>query len=183
MDFQQAWKSAVSNTEIIRSRISALQTFSDTKVPYILLSESTVNLGDTVVRKGEVLVQKPSLILPPNVPQFEGFDFEDLGQGFNEDSFMNFLLIRGVQMPSMKYNNATYSLDLFEGRLAQAVKHYQQELQQKENVTTGLLVGPEDLWQFSLLIFMCSQISRNAQTDIRRLLKDHDEKFKGFNQN
>ena len=123
MDIQKAWEEALRNTEIIRSRVKALLTFTDTKVPYIFLSESNVNLGDTVVRKGEILVEKPSLILPPNIPQFLGFDFEKEAD-FNREAVINFLLVRGVTLPSLKYNNRTYSLDIHEGKLQDAIGHY-----------------------------------------------------------
>src|SRR5262245_55335082 len=153
MDIHEAWNKALKETEIIRSRVSALQTFNVTQVPYILLSESSVNDGDTVVRRGEISVDRPSLILPPNIPQFEGFDFNE-DQPFDVESMASFLLVRGVHLPSMKYDNKTYHLDIFEGGMDKAVKHYLKELQQKENVSSGLLTGPEDVWQFSLLIFI-----------------------------
>lgn len=175
MDIQEAWSRALRQTEVVRSRVSALQTFQATQVPYILLSESSVNEGDTVVRRGEVTVDRPSLILPPNIPQFEGFEF-DPGQAFDQESMINFLLIRGVQLPSMKYDNRTSQLNVFEGNLDKAVKHFLKELQQKENVTSGLVVGPEDVWQFSLLIFICSQIARNTEVDIRRLIEDYKKR-------
>ena len=89
MDINEAWGKALKQTEIVRSRISALQTFHATQVPYILLSESSVNLGDTVVRRGEVTVDQPSLILPPNLPQLEGFGF-DQPQSFDEQSMIIF---------------------------------------------------------------------------------------------
>ena len=128
MDIHELWTKALKNTEIIRGRVSALQTFQETRVPYILLSESTINTGDTVVRRGEVLVEQPSLILPPNIPQFEGFEF-DQKESFNENSMINFLMVRGVALPSLKYNNLTHQLDIFEGALTQAVKHHLDNLQ------------------------------------------------------
>lgn len=172
MDIHEAWSKALKQTEIVRSRIAALQTFHATQVPYILLSESSINVGDTVVRRGEGTVDKPSVILPPNIPQFEGFEF-DSQHPFDENSMINFLLIRGIQLPSMKYDNKTLRIDVFEGRLQEAVKFHLRELQQKENVSCGLLIGPEDVWQFSLLIFVCSQIARNTDIDIRKLIDDY----------
>lgn len=177
MDIEKYWEKALRQTEIIRSRVQALMTTGDTKVPYILLSESSLNLGDTVVRKGEVMVQKPSLILPPNNPQFKGFDLED-AQGIDSNHLVNFLLVRGVMIPSLKYNNKTHSLDIYEGSLSAAIKHYQVLLQQTENVSTGLMAAPEDCWQFSLLIFICTQIARNADQDIRKLLDEYHRRNK-----
>ena len=176
MNLEQAWEKALRNTEIIRTRVQALMTTGSTFVPYILLSESAINQEDTVVRTGEVIVEQPALIIPPNNPQFNGFEFE-AEAGVSQNSVVNFLLVRGISIPSFKYDNRTSSLDVFEGRLSTAIKHYESLLQQKENVKTGLIAGPEDVWQLSLLIFVCSQIARNATTDIRKLLDDfHKDK-------
>ena len=178
MDIEKIWNKALRETEIIRTRVQALHTLDVTRVPYLLLSASSINVGDTVVRKGEVVVDKPSLIIPPNNPQFQGFEFEDIKK-FNEDSLINFLLVRGVSLPSLRYDNRTVSLDVFEGKLSKAIKHYQNFLQRKENVRTGLIKGPEDYWQLSLLIFICSQIAKNAENDIKKLLGDFENNSHG----
>lgn len=171
MDMQKSWERALKGTEIVRSRIKALSTFSTTDLPYTLLSKSVLNIGDTVVREGKVFIEKPSLIIPSNMPQFEGFDFEkDLH--YNEDTITNFLLIRGVKFPSLKYNNQTYSLNIYEGSLNKAIGHFGDRLQRREDVHTGLIVGPEDCWQFSLLIFICSMIVKSAEGDIKNILDD-----------
>jgi hypothetical protein len=175
MDLHEAWGKALKQTEIVRARVSELQTFQATNVPYILLSESEINEGDTVVRRGEVVVDKPSLILPPNMPQLEGFDFKDK-PGFDQQAMLNFLLIRGVGMPSLKYNNTTSGLDVFEGNLNKAVKHCLGQLQSQENVSTGLFIGPDDVWPLSLLIFVCSQVARNTESDIRKLIEDYKKR-------
>lgn len=176
MDTHQAWERALRETEIIRARVMALQTFGETHVPYILLSPSAINLGDTVVRQGEVLVNKPSLILPPHAPQFEGFDFANDAMPVNEDTMINFLLVRGVTLPSMKYDNQTHSLSVFEGNVQDAISFHGNRLAREENTSVGLLTGPEDLWHFSLLIFICAQVARNSATDIRRLLDEYHRK-------
>jgi hypothetical protein len=86
------------------------------------------------------------------------------------------LIVRGVSIPSLRYDNRTSSLDIYEGKLSKAIKYHEKLLQQQENVHAGLLVGPEDCWQFSILIFICSQIIRNADQDIRRLLNEYHKK-------
>jgi hypothetical protein len=165
MDITSAWEKALRATEIIRSRITGLQTFGETQVPYILLSPSTINAGDTVVRTGEVMVHRPSLILPPNIPQFEGFDWDD--------AMVSFLMVRGVTLPSMKYDNKVFSLNVFEGKMEDAIGFYGNRLQREENTSSGLICGPDAVWQFSLLIFICAQIAKNSPTDIRRLLDEY----------
>ncbi len=175
MNMYDAWVKALKNTEIVRSRIRGLLTDSDTIMPYIFLAESTVNPGDTVVRQGEVVIQKPSLVLPPNVPQFKGFEFEEEMEG-DEDSIVNFFLVRGISIPSYRYNNKTQSLDVFEGRLSKAISFYKDKLQKEENVRTGLIIGLEESWQFSILLYNCSQVLKNADHDIQKLLNDFRKK-------
>src|ERR1700733_11105383 len=175
MDGASAWEQALRETDIIRSRVMALQTFGETQVPYVLLSPSTINEGDTVVRTGEVLVHRPTLILPPNIPQLEGFHFEDQ-DSFQEDTMINFLMVRGVSLPSMKYDNKVFSLNVFEGKMEDAIGVYGNRLQREENTSAGLICGPDQVWQLSLLIFVCSQIAKNSSTDIRRLLDEYHQK-------
>ncbi len=171
MDMNEAWQQALKETDIVRTRVSSLQTFDDTHVPYMFLSPSTINEGDTVVRRGEIVVQRPALILPPNLPQFEGFEFQK-EEGETDSSVLNFLYVRGVSLPSLKYNNKTYSLDVFEGDVSKAISFFANQLERQEDVMTGLLTGRDETWQFSVLIFICSQIARNTHLDIRRLMDD-----------
>ena len=171
MNLQDLWDKAVRKTEIVRPRVLPLETRNVTHLPYVFLSESSVNAGDTAVRRGEVLVERPAIVLPYNLPQFEGFDFEK-EMRVNEDFFKSFLLVRGVQFPGMKYNNKSYSLDVHEGSLSHAIEHFKKELETGENVHTGLVAGPEDCWQFSVLLFVCSQVARSADGDLRRLMDD-----------
>lgn len=175
MDIEKNWEKALRDTEIIRSRVQALMTLAATDVPYILLSESSISDGDTVVRKGVIHVEKPSLIIPPNNPQFRGFDLEE-ERDFQHNSLINFLIVRGVTIPSLRYDNKTSSLDIYEGKLSDALKHYEDLLRREEDVVTGLMIGPQDCWQFSLLIFICTQIARNADHDIRKLLDEYHKK-------
>lgn len=175
MDIHEIWAKALKHTEIIRPRVRGLMTLRETQVPYLVLSESSVNPGDTVVRRGELLVEKPSLILPPHLPQFTGFEFEN--NDMQEDAFINFLLVRGISLPSLRYNNSTNSLNVYEGDIEKAIAHYKEMLQQEENVSTGLIAGPEDCWQFSVLIYICSQIVRNADADIRHLMQEFKKRY------
>lgn len=166
MNTNETWERALNNTEVIRPRIKPLEIYDKTVMPYIFLGESCIHENTTVVRKGQVVVDKPTLILPPSMPQLDGFDFE------SEKEVMNFLFFRGIHFPSMKYNNKVSYLDIYDDRLAKAEAFYRRELQSKEDIKTGLVIGPEDCWQFSVLIFVCMMASRSAERDIERLMQD-----------
>jgi len=171
MDIQQLWDKALKRTELVRLRLQDLATFEMTVVPYIFLAESSLNQGDTVVRKGQVLIEKPSIILPTFSPQFEGFEF-DKATGATDDALTTFLLLRGVQFPSLKYRHEISSLDMFEQSLQKAVEYFNHQLTVAEDIKTGLLIGPEDAWQFSLLLLVGALVVRSAGGDLRRLLEE-----------
>ena len=76
MDIQELWDKARKRTEILRMRLQDLSASEATTVPYLFLAESSVNPGDTVVRKGHVVIQRPAIVLPNFSPQFDGFGFE-----------------------------------------------------------------------------------------------------------
>jgi len=174
MDIHESWEKALKHTEVIRPRVQPLQTFEATRIPYVFLAESLVNPGSTMVRKGDVMVDKPSIILPPHLPQFEGFEFEKQFSGV-ADYLTTFLMVRGIRFPSLKYENKINSLDVREEKLARAVDFFLRGLQRQENVATGLVIGPEDCWQFSILIFVCGQIVRSADGDVRRIFERYHD--------
>jgi len=176
MDIEQLWEKAKQKTEVIRGRARALHTFDSTRVPYIFLAESAVNEGHTVIRKGKIFIERPMILLPEDMPQFEGFDFEedlDIEQG----AVQMFFLMRGIRFPSLKYNNTVDKLDLDERSLAKTVDKHKKKLERSENVNTALILGPEDCWQFSVLLYMASLVGRCARNDIMNLM----DKFRDMN--
>ncbi|MCK5451131.1 MAG: hypothetical protein KAI70_05145 [Candidatus Omnitrophica bacterium] len=169
MDIEQYWEKAQKKTEIIRGRAKALPTFQAARVPYIFLAESAVNEGNTVVRKGKIIIEKPMILLPEDLPQFDGFDFED-EMDLEQGTLQMFFLMRGIRFPSLKYNHRVDRLDLDEDGLSKCIEKYKKELERKENVNTALIIGPEDCWQFSILIYMGSLVGRCVRNDIMNLM-------------
>ena len=174
MNILDRWEKALKKTEIIRPRVQPLSTFTTTEMPYIFLAESVLNIGDTIVRKGKIFAEKPSIIMPENLPHFEGFEFEKELET-TEDTITNLFLVRGIHFPSYRYNNKVQSLDLYEGSLKSAETKYKGRLQKKEDVHTGLVMGPEDCWQLSVLIFILTMVAKSADRDLKNILENFDK--------
>jgi len=170
MDIEALWEKARRQTEILRMRLQDLSSFETTDVPYAFLAESTLNPGDTVVRRGRVLIERPAIVLPNLSPQFEGFAF-DTDLQVSDDAVATLLLVRGIQFPSLKYRHQISSLDVYEGSLGNAAKHFLNQLAAAEDTATGLVLGPEEAWQFSLLILVGAMVVRSAEGDLRRIFE------------
>lgn len=175
MDLQDKWEKALKKTEIVKYRSEMLSPTRTSELPYMLLSESIVNIGDTLVRKGKVFVHKPSIILPNNIPQFEGFEFQK-DYEVDDDTMRTFLLLRGISLPSMEYRNEVAGLEVYDGSLKDAIKHFLDKLEWKEDIETALIAGPEDCWQFSILVYIAGMITRSAPDDVKKFLNDLKKK-------
>lgn len=175
MDIEQIWDKTISKTEVVRGRVRGLSTFSSTQVPYIFLAESALNEGHTLIRRGKVVVERPMILLPEDLPQFEGFDFEK-DMDLEGDSVSTFFLVRGIRFPSLKYNNTVQKLDVKDLSLSKCIEKQKKMLEKKESVNTALIVGPEDCWQFSILLYVASLVGRCMRSDITNLMEKLKEK-------
>lgn len=169
MSLEDLWNEALKKTEIIRLPIKRLLTFGTTQFDYILLSPSELNQGDTVVRRGKMQVNRPTIVLPKNAPHFEGFDSQEK-KGIKDDQLEHFFYMRGISFPPLEYKNDAYELDLFEGSLAKAEKQYVDEVRRKEDTGTGICIGTDTSWQFSIILLACHMIETHIDADLRALL-------------
>ncbi len=176
MNIEKFWEKAIKNTEIEKVKIGYLNTHSSTTLPYIILSESLIDNSDTVVRKGKIEVTKPVIYLPDHTPILEGFELED--KKISENSLITFLILRGVNLPSLKYSNILYSLDIENSSLAETVKKYKEELTRMEDIHTGLIIAPDDCWQFSLLLYVAGLVMKSAPQDVKKFIEELRKKFK-----
>ena len=171
MDLEEKWERALRETKILKYRLRNLLTFESTELPYISLAESSINLGDTVIREGKVAVHRPLIVLPREFyAHFEGFEFEEDYQASSED-IRRFLLIRGISFPSLKYKNEIYNISVHEGNLEKSIGFFSDQLERKEDIHSGLIVGPEDSWQFSVLIYVTAMAARSASSNIEQIIE------------
>lgn len=141
-------------TKLVRTRQHDLFTFGATRLPYVFLAASSVNAGDMIVRRGEVTVGRPQIMTLRDMPQFEGFEFED--------DTVPLLMSRGIQLPAMKYENCHASLQVEPGPMERALEKVVNLLDKESNNRTGVIVGPEDLWALSLVHYVGYMVVRSA---------------------
>ncbi|MFN3551341.1 MAG: hypothetical protein ACK4WJ_06005 [Endomicrobiia bacterium] len=169
IDIEKKWEEAVKKTKIIRSKYGKLETFKKTIVPYVLINKSVINKNTTVVREGKVEVSPVMIHLPKGNFEFYGFDFKKTTD-YSDDLIKSFLLIRGIQLPSMKYSNTEIKLDVFDKPVEEVVEEYKNLLSRKEDIETGIILGIPDIWQFSLIIYLSSLVVKSVDNDIKNIL-------------
>ena len=165
MEMEDAFKLAQEDTRFIKVRKNLLYTFGATRLPYICLSQSPENAHLVMVRAGEVLADKPQIALPGEMFSFEGF--ENFMDSFAGDEPV-VALARQISMPPSKYINKTEGDPVREqGSLADAIQRVVNRLDSDNDVRTGVISAPEQVWGLSVLLYVGSQVARSAQSNVQ----------------
>jgi hypothetical protein len=164
MDIERDFPRALRETRIHRRRNSRLLTVGTTELPYILMGESLVNVGDTVIRSGIVRVEQPNIVIVHRPPhEFNGFEESE------EDDTNGAMVAVGrmASFPPGKYSNIDTHLEIFEGSIENALEQYMTRLDRSEDASSGLLTGPVDIWPMSLMVYVGMMVAQSASADIQ----------------
>jgi hypothetical protein len=164
MDFNEAIAFASQRTNIIRARKNPLYTFGATRLPYVCLSDSARNTGDVVLRRGEVTASRPSISVPGQAAEFEGFDF-------GGDKAFPVFLARQIEMPIAKYINKSEGATDERGPLEASIEKVVNQLDRDNDIRTAVLVAPDNVWTLSVLLYIGSQVVRSAPANIAEALE------------
>lgn len=167
VSFEEDFAKAVQETEIHRGRRSRLLTVGSTELPYILLNQSLVNTGDTVVRRGVMRVEEPSILLMQRPHQFEGFD---VGEGDDPQEAL-IALGRMASLPPARYSNKDVQMDLVEGKLDRILLQMEHRLDQEQDELTGLISGPVEIWHYSLMVYVGQMVKQSVRGDLSHLFR------------
>lgn len=169
-DFEQRFLRAQEGTSLHRTRQNDLYTFGSTRLPYVFLGSSAINAGDTVIRRGEIRTEKPTLFLGGN-PQSEFEGFEEEG----DDPSTPMLFARAFQMSGLNVHNDGMTLEVVEREVRSVVDGTLEEMDRQGDRRTAVVEGPEDLWALSLLIYAGEMTQRSAPGNVKDLLERNQQ--------
>lgn len=163
MEMEEAFKLAQEDTRFIKVRKNLLYTFGATRLPYICISQNLENDGLVMVRTGEVLADKPQIALPGEMFSFEGF--EELKELFQDEPMV--ALARRVSMPPSKYVNKAEAPEKQPGPMSDVIQKVMNQLDSDNDVRTGVIAAPEQVWPLSVLLYVGNQVARSAQSNVQ----------------
>ena len=163
--FEECWKA----TEIIREYQRMLFTFGDMEVPYVLVTEHDRFKDRAVIRRGVVMLQKPQIFLPSHYggPQFrEGFEHADAIPP--EATF----LLRAMQLPYCQIRNRPVAREHMEyGGLQSILDRFEREMENQEDTETGLIKGPSEGADVSLMRYSLGLAIKSAPGNVREFFE------------
>ena len=179
-------RQAVKRTEILRAPKQSLATFGTTNIYYYLVTEPVYSelvknvtepkatQGETVVREGRVIAERPRIVTPYYLSRLEGFSSEARGY------FEALLKAHGPDAPGLfyTYKNEPKELNIVSDNLLSVVNKLNAEIDKRGDPLTSIIKGEDELWDVSLMKFIYemtrSSLRENLMQMERRGLLDID---------
>jgi hypothetical protein len=158
-------KYTIEHTEILRLPKRSLSTFGTTNVYYYLVTEPAYSelvgdTGETVVREGRVIAERPRIVTPYYLSRLEGFSAE--ARRYFE------MLVRkhGYNAPGLfySYRNENKELNIVSDKLLSVVDKLNAEIDKRGDPLVSIIKGEDEFWDVSLLKFIY-EMTRSSLPD------------------
>lgn len=163
-------ESAALNTEIVRHPRQHLATFGITNIYYYIVTEPsyqefTEATGETVIREGRVIAERPKIVTPYYLTNLEGFS-SDARRYFNM-----LLEMHGADTPGLfySYKNEPLNLNIVSDSVQAIIEKLNEEIDKKGDPLASIIKGQDDLWDVSLLKFIYEITSRSLRSNVSQL--------------
>ncbi len=163
MNEKDVIKYVLEKTEILKMPSQKLSTFGTTNISYYLLS--TLD-GNTRVRAGKVISQRPKIIQPSQIEQlFEGF-------GENSEKYARQIYEQFGENPKIlnyQFKNKLSSTSNTSKTLNQVYERLLKEIKKKENNLHAIIKTDDKIWQIAMMKFIVDLSLKSAQGNINDL--------------
>ena len=161
---------AVRHTEILRLPKQTLATFGMTTIGYYLLTEPVYSelekgVTETVVREGRVVAERPRIVTPYYLSQFEGFSPD-------AKRYLNMLIKKyGRNTPGLfySYRNEPKGLTIVADSITRVVDRINAEIDKHGDPLVTIIKGEDELWDVALLKFIYEMARNSVQSNLLQL--------------
>ncbi|MFC1908656.1 hypothetical protein ACFLXD_02125 [Chloroflexota bacterium] len=163
---------AARHTEILRLPKQSLSTFGTTNVYYYLITEPVYSeleretgAGETVIREGRVIAEKPKIVTPYYLTRLEGFS-PDAKKYFDRLS-----MIHGPDAPGLlyAYKNEAKELNIVSDNWLTVARRINDDIERRGDPLTSIIKGEDSLWDVSLMKFIYEMTKNSLQSNLSQL--------------
>lgn len=159
---------AVENTEILIPPSGRLETFGDTILGYVLVSESPDDIGRCKVRTGTMRMKKPLLLTP------EAYAERSL-EGFSDEArkYLDWLRDHGQEVHVLRYgyqlSRESFSEQEVSRPIGDVLEDAARDVKGRKDPWLALVRGVEDPWDVCLVRLFMESVTRSARHNIEEL--------------
>ena len=160
---------AIRHTQVLRPPRQNLETFGITKVRYHLLTapayaDLVAGEGETVVREGQVIAERPRVVTPYYLLNLEGFSH-------HARRYLEKMAQEELSSPALlyRYRNEVEGLSIVSEPLDQLAQKLTEKLEREGTALACVIKGVDELWDVSLLRFIHEFTIRSLQSNVMDL--------------
>ena len=163
---------AVANTEVLVAPSGTLETFGNTIVEYVLVSELMDEVGKCRVRTGRMSLSKPQIITPSAYSEM-------LLEGFGEEArrYAEWLERNEDALRILRYGYAlkreSFSEQLVSRPVEAVLEDARKDVEKRDDPYLALVRGVDEPWDVCLVRLFWDVVSRSASRNIRELAEKH----------
>jgi hypothetical protein len=166
------WLRAIEQTYIVKFPRQYLATFGVTNLDYFVVTEPIYTAMDsqkknleTVVRKGKVVAEQPSLITPTYALNLNGFS--DSAYEYMKHASRDY----GPNSPGIlyQYKNQAENLEIVSGIPAEVGNRIATELGTSKNELSVVIVGIDEFWDVALMKFIYEFTASSAAFNAKEM--------------
>ena len=163
---------AVANTEIIVPPSGMLETFGNTLVNYIVVSELMDSVGKCHVRSGRMKLLKPQIITPSAYSEM-------LLEGFGEEArkYVRWLAEHEDDVHILRYGytlkRESFSEELVTRPIDDLLADVAKDVAERKDPYLALVRGVDEPWDVSLVRLFWEVVNRSAKKNIREMAEKH----------
>ncbi len=161
---------AVLRTEILRAPKQTLSAFGTTNIYYYLLTEPsysdiTSDTGETVVREGRVIAERPRIVTPYYLSHLEGFSRE--ARLYLETLMKS----HGSDAPGLfyTYRNEPKGLNIATQDWRAVLASLNEDIDRRKESLVTIIRGEDTLWDVSLLKFIYEMVRNSAPRHLSQM--------------
>ncbi len=153
---------ALEMTNVLYEPDRRINTFSDTRFEFLLVSELMDSVGKVRIRSGEMEAGKPQIIRPAGI---SGLELE----GFSEkaDKLFDWLKEQGADLTFLKYGfqmkRSSVQTEILHEPMEQVKNRLVDEAKREGKPMLAILEGVDDAWEVSVMKLALEMMMKSAQ--------------------
>ncbi|MFA6815815.1 MAG: hypothetical protein WCS73_05920 [Lentisphaeria bacterium] len=170
--YEDLWYAA-KLTEIVYMPSKILETFGESRVKYLILSEDMENPSKICLRSGVVLAERPRIITPQ-------YFIQQNIQNFNADARKYFSeVLSGKQRAlfvqyGLNFRKEAYTEEFVMGQIQEIAHQAAGDAQDNLQEMRGVIIAPDDGWEISLMKFITELVQKSAPYHMQQLSRHGD---------
>ena len=156
--YEDIWYAARS-TQIVYMPPKLLETFGESRIHYLVLSEEMDQPSAIRLRSGIVTAERPRIVTPTYFKQKSVENFGEDARKYFDEVLSKDVNARFVEY-GLKFGKQEFKEELAHGNVREIAEQAAAEAQDELDKLSGVVIGFDNAWEISLMRFITELVQR-----------------------